>query len=131
MGAITETSEIPLDVKLPKDVELADASRKLSVSVSVQGISKLDFTFEASEISVEGLPSWLSGHVNTDSVLVTVIASEPFAETISKGDILLYVDAAEITKPSDSIEMDLLYKLEKEVKSVVFEPAKVRVTIIG
>jgi YbbR domain-containing protein len=133
LAEITGTVEIKLKVNLPENVELAGSNNNFSATVTVQGLAKKDFTFKAGEIEVEGLFEGLSGHVNTDSVLVTVIAEESIISDLKQEDIVLYVDAAAITESAESIEMELQYRITegKEVKSIVFEPVKVRVTIIG
>jgi len=128
---LEETVEIPLEPYLPEGVEVADESQDLSVKIEVMGITQVVYEYTADMIGLDNLADGLSGHVNTGSVTVTVLVPEDVASDLSQDDIRLYVDASEIRKAADGVEMDVLFECEKELKSIVSDPARVRVTVIS
>ncbi|MDR3364578.1 MAG: hypothetical protein LBS91_06495 [Clostridiales Family XIII bacterium] len=130
LSEIANTMEIPIDPYLPQNVEVADASQNISVKIEVQGIVKREFEYTADMIEVANLSPALSGHVNTGSVTVTVLAPEAIAARLTQSDIKLFVDATDYRKAGNSIEMEVTAECGIEVKSIAIEPAKVRVTII-
>ena len=128
---ITFTDEIPVEpVSLPNGVEVADASKTLSVRVEVQGIVKKEFEYTADMIEIRNLDENLSGHVNTGSVTVTVLAPPDVIAELAREDIKLYVDASEYHRAVNAVEMEVMAECEAEVRSIVSSPGKVRVTII-
>ena len=128
---ITETLHIDESVlNLPEGVEVANASAGLSVHIEVQGIARQEFTFTADMIDVINLVPYLSGHVNTGSVIVTVFAPREVLGDVTVEDIMIYVDAADLRWAVDSQEMDVVAECRLEVKDITVEPAKVRVTTI-
>ena len=128
---ITYTEDIPIElVSLPNGVEVADASKTLSVWVEVQGIVKKEFEFTADMIEVRNLDENLSGHVNTGSVTVTVLAPPDIISELTQDDIKLYVDASEYHRAVNAVEMEVMSECEIEVRNIMSVPVKVRVTII-
>ena len=128
---ITETLRIDENVlNLPEGVEVANASAELSVHIEVQGIARQEFTFTADMIDVINLVPYLSGHVNTGSVIVTVFAPRETLGDVAVEDIMIYVDAADLRWAVESQEMDVVAECRIEVKDITVEPAKVRVTTI-
>ena len=134
LSQITSTTEIPLTEilgpGLPENVEIAEASRNASVKVEVQGIARQVFTFSANQIQVANLQPSLSGHVNTGSVNVTVFATKDVLEQITQDQIHLSVDASDQRWAANLIEMDVQAISDVEVKEIVVDPRRVRVTIV-
>jgi YbbR domain-containing protein len=131
LSRITDTIEIPIDPDLPEGVEIANASSGLSVKIEVMGIASRRFEFTREMIAVEGLRSSLDGNVMTGSVIVTLLAPESEINEILPDDLHLFVDASEITRAADMIEIELQITCDKEYKSLSADPQMVRVTITG
>ena len=134
LSVITTTVEIPIEEFLsymPEGIEVADTSAGLSVRIEVQGIARTEFTFTADMIEIRNLASFLSGHVNTGSVVVTVMAPRDVLPELKQEDINLYVDATDILRAVNSGEMEVFVECDIEVKEITIEPKRVRVTIIS
>ena len=128
---ITYTEEIPVEpISLPNGVEVADGSKTLTVRVEVQGIATREFEFTADMIDILNLDDGLSGHVNTGRVVVTVLAPPDVITGVSQDDIKLGVDASEYHRAVSAVEMEVLAECDIEVRNIIIEPQKVRVTII-
>ena len=135
LSAITSTTEILLEdilgPGLPEGVEIADASKNASVRIEVQGIARKEFRFTADMIEVVNLLPSLSGHVNTGSVIVTVLATRDVLAMVTQERIHLTVDASDSRWAASLIELDVKAEIDGiEVKDIVIEPRKVRVTIV-
>jgi len=132
LSNITYTEEIPIEMylHLPEGVELADASKNLSVRIEVQGISKKEFEFTGDMIEVRDLAPSLSGHVKTGSVTVILLAPPDVLDTIRQNQIKLFVDASGYQRVGSAIEIEVEAECSVEVRSITVEPAKVQVTII-
>lgn len=128
---IVETTSIPIVPLLPETVEMASASQGISAVIEVRDLERAEFTYNAEDIEVRGLMSGFTGHVNTGSVVVTIVASKEEIGGITKENIKLFVDASTVAKAEDSIEMAVQYETEKTLNSLVVAPAKVRVTVNG
>ena len=131
---ITSTTEIPLieilGPGLPEGVEIADASRDASVRIEVQGIQRKEFRFTADMIQIVNLVPTLSGHVNTGSVNVTILATRDVLDQISERNITLTVDASDQRWAANLIEMEVEAVCDIEVKEIIIDPKRVRVTIV-
>ena len=132
LSTLTFTEEIPIEpfLHLPEGIELAEVSRNLAIRIEVQGISKEEFTFTADMIELRDLPSTLTGHVNTGSVTVIVLAPQDVLETLSQDDIVLFIDTSGYQRTGITIELEVQAECEIEVRSITIEPARVQVTII-
>ena len=133
LSSVTVSEVFHIDesvLNLPEGVEVAEASRNLSVRIEVQGIARKEFTFTADMIEVKNLVSSLSGHVNTGSVNVTVLAPRDVLEEVKQDDLTIYVDATDYRWAGASIEMEVTVECAIEVKDIIADPKKVRVTII-
>jgi len=131
LSEITYTEEIPVEpfLHLPEGVEVADASRNLSLRIEVQGIAKKEFIFTADMIEVRELAPTLSGHVKTGSVTVIVLAPQTVLETLRLEDISLFVDAGGVQRVSYTADLEVEWECAIEVRNITVEPAKVQVTI--
>jgi YbbR domain-containing protein len=134
VSEITSTTEISLlDILgpgLPEGVEIAEASINGSIKIEVQGIQRKEFRFTADMIEIVNLLPSLSGHVNTGSVKVTILATREILAMVNEADIHLTVDASDLRWAANLIEMDVDVVSDIEVKEIIVEPRKVRITIV-
>ena len=133
LSSVTTSVEFQIDdtiLNLPEGIEVASASEDLSVRIEVQGIARKEFVYTADMIEIINLVPSMSGHVNTGRVTVTVLATRDVLDGITRDDIKLYIDALENIRVLGSIEMDVIAECSVEVKDILIEPAKVRVTLI-
>ncbi|MCL2493021.1 MAG: CdaR family protein [Clostridiales bacterium] len=129
LSTMTETTDIPINPLLPDGVEVADRSKNLTVNIEVQGIARKVFEFTADEIKVQNLAQGLSGHVNTGSITLTLLAPESQIADIQKSDITVFADGSNISEPGKAIETTLSYSCDKPYKSITLDPPSVRVTV--
>jgi len=131
LSSITYTEEIPIEpyLHLPEGIELAEASKNLSIRIEVQGIAKKEFTFTADMIEIRDLAPTLSGHVKTGSVTVIVLAPQAVLEMLKQEQIQLFVDISGYQRVGNTFEIEVETECSIEVRSITVEPAKVQVTI--
>jgi len=131
LSTIMYTEELPIEpyLHLPEGIELAEASKNLSIRIEVQGIAKKEFTFTADMIEVRDLAPTLSGHVKTGSVTVIVLAPQDVLDGIGESQITLFVDASGYQRVGSTVEFEVEAECSVEVRSLTVEPAKVQVTI--
>jgi len=131
LSTLTFTEEIPIEpfLHLPEGVELAEASKDLSIRIEVQGIAKMEFTFTADMIELRDLAPTLTGHVKTGSVKVIVLAPQDVLDTLSQDDIVLFVDASRYQRIGITIELEVEAECAIDVRNISVEPARVQVTL--
>jgi YbbR domain-containing protein len=86
------TSLIPLAINLPAGVELADASASIGVSVTIKGIETKEFLFASNEVLIEGLAEGYKAYVTDGDITVSASGTESVMATLTKEDIIPYVD---------------------------------------
>ena len=131
LSNITYTEEISIEpyLLLPEGVEMAEASRNLSVRIEVQGIAKKEIEFTANMIEIMNLATSLSGHVKTGSVNVVILAPQDVLDTITQDNIRLFVDVGGYQRVGSTIEVEVQAECSVEVRSITVAPSKVQVTI--
>ena len=131
ISGITYTEEIPIEpyLHLPEGVELANASKNMSIRIEVQGMMKREFTFTADMIEVRDLSMNLTGHVKTGSVTVIVLAPQDVLNGLTQDQIVLFVDASGYQRVGSTTDVEVQTECAIEVRSITVEPAKVQVTI--
>ncbi|QIB68205.1 hypothetical protein Ami103574_02265 [Aminipila butyrica] len=92
ISTVTATTELPLNMKLPQGVMLAQDSTKAAVSIVIKGITVKEFEIPNSSITVNGLGEKLSLVINTQSVNVKVSGKEASVEKMTAADISLSID---------------------------------------
>jgi YbbR domain-containing protein len=105
------TTIITPDLGLPDDVELADASRDLAVTIEIGGEEAKSFTVTGDTIEVKGVPDGYSAHVVTGTLNVTIFGSHDQIEAFSPDKLKLSVDltGADLTQ----LQVKLLIDYEK------------------
>nr|WP_315023739.1 CdaR family protein [uncultured Aminipila sp.] len=127
ISKVTATTEIPLSVKLPKGVMLAQESQKAAVSIDIKGISVKEFEIPSSSITALGLGEKLSLVINTQSVKVKVSGKEADVEKLTAEDIGLSIDLTGLGAGIYTVPL----KTEKEggVSEILVTPSEIHITI--
>lgn len=126
----TEVISVESYLTMPEGVEVADASKNLTIRIEVQGIAREEFEFTGDEIEIENLPKNVSAYINTASVTVTVFASQDILDGITKRNLRIYVDAEDRWRGESSLELEVLSECDMEVHGITIEPSTVRAAII-
>ncbi|MCR5482117.1 MAG: hypothetical protein K6F52_04910 [Clostridia bacterium] len=127
LSKVTASGTIPLQLDLPKDVELANASSDTGVVVTLKGLVSKSFEIESGNIAIEGLAEGLYAYINTASISVTVTGAEDIMEGFDNSDIVLYVDASQLAEGSSILPVGVRH--EKAFKSVQLSPEEVHITV--
>ena len=130
LSSIIITEEIPVELYPIEGVEVADASEGLSIRIEVQGIAKKEFEYTADMVEITNLVTFLSGRVNTESIIVTIVALQDIIDDITQDDIKLFIDASDQHRAVSAVEIEVEAEYEVELKDITIEPAKVRVSFI-
>lgn len=127
---LEETMIFIPDLQLPKGVELANNSLKLSVTVEVQGIMASSISFTANQIIIEGLPTGYTAHVNTGIINVNVFGTREVLEEIANMELTPYVNLNGVNLASASVELEVHFKNAEDFERVESIPSSVRVNIV-
>ncbi|MHC1724225.1 MAG: YbbR-like domain-containing protein [Aminipila sp.] len=127
ISKVTATTEIPLSVKLPKGIMLAQESEKAAVSIDIKGISVKEFEIPSSSISALGLGEKLSLVINTQSVKVKISGKETDVEKLTAEDIGLSIDLTGLQAGIYTVPL----KIDKEdgVSEILVTPSEIHITI--
>lgn len=127
ISKVNATTEIPISVKLPKGIMLAQDSEKAAVSIDIKGISVKEFEVPSSSITPLGLGEKLSLVINTQSVNVKVSGKEADVEKLTAEDIGLSIDLTGLGAGIYTIPL----KIEKEdgVSEILATPSEIHITI--
>lgn len=127
ISKVTATTEIPISVKLPKGIMLAQESEKAAVSIDIKGISVKEFEIPSSSITALGLGEKLSLVINTQSVKAKVSGKEADVEKLTAEDIGLSIDLTGFVPGIYTVPL----KIEKEdgVSEILVTPSEIHITI--
>jgi YbbR domain-containing protein len=130
ISKLKETTIISPELNLPAHVELANASKDITVTISIEGVEAVSFDYAADQIEIVGLADGLTAYVNTGKVTATVYGSKKVLEGVSAEDIVAYVDLSGVDfSKSTTAEVEVLLKYDKKFKKAECIPVNVRVTI--
>jgi YbbR domain-containing protein len=129
ISALSQTTVITPQLRLPEGVELAASSQGFKITVEVEGIETKMFSYTSDQIMVRGLAPDTSAHVNTGIINVTVYGTGEQLSELSQEELIAYVDTLGAPVSSDSITLEVQFESEKSYIRVECEPAQVRVTV--
>lgn len=129
IGSLRETAIIKPVLNLPDQVELADASRDISVTIEVEGVVAKNLTFRVDQIEIVGPVSGYSAHINADGVIVTVFGNKEQVDAFKSTDVSLYVELQEADYALESVYAEVQFKYEKPLKRLEANPLRVQVVI--
>jgi len=127
ISALTGTKTIALVPILPEGIELASSSGGIQAKIGVQELASKTFAFTADEIEARDVGDGLRATVNTEKITVTASGSGETIDTLTKGDIVPYVDLAGKTAGVGSYQIVL--DCGKDLDTLASDPATVYVTV--
>jgi YbbR domain-containing protein len=135
ISRVDVTSRIPLAINLPAGVELAEASKDVSVSVTIKGIETKEFLYASNEVVMEGLTEGYRAYVTDGDITVSVSGTESVMADLKKEDITPYVDMTGIDLFVIGPEFPLapqpvLLRYEKSLRKIEVTPTLVNLNIV-
>jgi YbbR domain-containing protein len=130
ISKLKETTIISPELNLPAHIELANASKDITVTVSIEGVETAAFEYTADQIEIASPSEDLAAYVNTGSITVTVYGSKKVLDGVKADDVTPYVDLAEVDfGKATTAEVAVQFKYKKKFKKIECVPESVRVTI--
>lgn len=129
LSTIKETTRMIPNLQLPKGIELANASKDLSVYIEIKGVETKTLTFNAEDIELMGVRQDYTAHVNTGVISVMVLAPGDVLSDLKRGDILPYVDLTQVDFSNESVDLPVMFRYERKIANVISTPASVHVII--
>jgi YbbR domain-containing protein len=126
---LEETAIIEPDLILPDGVELADASRDLTVTIEIGGVEAREFTFTADQIEVIGIKDGYAAHVNTGTITVTVFGTADLIRDLTAEDLRVYVNLKDADYTAEFVDAIVKIKFTKKLARVESDPDQVRIII--
>jgi len=125
ISGITETTEIPIKIELPRGVETNGAA--LSVKIGIKGISTAEYIFNMSEIDINGLTEGRSAYINTPNVTLKAVGKEAVLSNTAKDDFMLSVDLTGLEPGIHTVPV--VVSTNKIINNIEIIPAEVHITL--
>jgi YbbR domain-containing protein len=129
IAGIKETTMYTPDLTLPKDVELANASRNMAVTVEIGGIEAKNLSFTPDMIRIEGLPKDYTAHITTGELPVTIYGKQDDIKDMTPSDINAYIDLSKTELSGGIIEAKVLFEDDKRLTKIECIPPAVKVSV--
>jgi len=126
---IKETTIFTPDLNLPKGVELADASRELSVTVEIGGVEIKTLRITGENVEIDGLAEEYNAHINTGTIILTVFGSPDQIKDFTADDVRVFVSMKDVDYNNAFFDLPLLFKFDKKITRIEASPTEVRVLI--
>jgi YbbR domain-containing protein len=130
ISKLRETTIITPQLNLPKGVELAEASKGLSITIEIGGVEATSFTMSTDKIDIRGVPEGYSAYVNTGNIAVNVYGSHDQIEAFKESDLKLYVDLKNMDLTQSFVDTLVNYEKSDAFKRVDMTPIAVRIAIV-
>lgn len=127
VSGVTSTCKLPLDVKLPEGVFLADSSSDLFAYIVINNVAAQDVTVPGSDVIISDVGDGLIAHVDTSYITVSFKGSEALVAASTAEDALLSVNLSGLGEGVHMVDLKVDYT--KSYRSVTAEPQQVQVTI--
>jgi YbbR domain-containing protein len=131
MSKITETTVVQPNFNMPKGLELADASKDMTITIEIEGVETRSFEYTAEQIEVRGINGSYQAHVNTGLIRVIVMAPGSVIEDIQQKDIQPFVDLSETDMTKNSANLPVQFEYGKNITKVISNPAEVHIIIVS
>jgi YbbR domain-containing protein len=130
---LRSTTIITPELKLPKDVQLAEASSGLAVTIEIGGEEARSFTVTNDMIDIRGVPEGYSANIITGTISATIFGSREQLANFAVKDMGLFIDLATIDPAQGQIKALIDHKKADTYKRVDFSPiaVDVRITVLS
>jgi YbbR domain-containing protein len=129
LGALRSTTIITPALNLPEDVEPAEASRDLAVTIEIGGEEAKSLTVTGDMIEIRGLPEGYSANIVTGMISATVFGSHEQIAAITTKKLELYVDLTDMDLTPGQVKAPILYGEADSFKRMDILPTLVDVRV--
>jgi YbbR domain-containing protein len=129
ISTLEETAIIEPNLNLPDGVELADASRHLTVTIEIGGVEAKEFTFTAEQIEVVGVKDGYTAHVNTGTISVLIFGTADQISKFTADDLKVFVDLEDIDFSLEFVDAVVQFKYKNDLSRIESTPEQVRIII--
>lgn len=127
ISSVSSTSRIPLEIALPEGVEFANGSENMTVGVTIRPVATKQFTYDASEIQMEGVDGVSNIKITTPQITITASGSEEVIKGLSKDDLQPYLtlDAESLISATAKVQV----RYQKALGHITVDPEEVHITL--
>jgi len=126
---IKETTVYIPDLNLPAGVELAEASRDLTITVEIGGIEVKTIEITGEQIEIEGLADGYTAHINTGTILLNIFGTPEQIKNFKIKEVKVYVDMKDADYTGDFVDLPVKFIFENKIARIEASPAEVRVLL--
>ena len=124
---VSSTSELPIEIPLPEDVEFASGYEKVTVAISIKPIATKEFTYTSEEILLEGIEGTQKITITTPQISVTASGSELVIAGLRKEDLKPYLELDAESLISATAKVQVRY--DKQLGHIEVDPEEVHITL--
>ncbi|MDR1496295.1 MAG: hypothetical protein LBS67_05185 [Clostridiales Family XIII bacterium] len=130
IGNLRATTIITPELHLPEgEVELADASKDIAVTIEIGGEEAKSFSVTNDMIEIRGVPEGYSANIVTAQITATVFGSHEQIESFSPNDLEIFVDLSNRDFSQGKVQPFLSYEETDTLKRIDFSPIAVDVRV--
>lgn len=129
ISGINLSKTIPLNINLPKGVELSEKSKGVSLEINLEGISNKELEFKGTDVEINGLSAGYTANISTALIKVTIYGREDVVSQFTNKDLKLYVNLEKIDLDRISLEVPLSYRYNKDISKIESKPEKIHINI--
>ncbi len=130
LSGVSDSFEIYTELNVPDDIKMNQYLDEVKVSVTIEEIITTEFTYEYSDITFLNKASNLRTNMNEleGVVLLRITAFESIANSLTKNDLTLYIDAEDFD--SGIINAEVLLNQHNEFTGIEIIPSNIDIEVI-
>lgn len=130
LSGVSDSFEIDTELNVPDDIKMNQYLDEVKVSVTIEEIITTEFTYEYSDITFLNKASNLRTNMNEleGVVLLRITAFESIANSLTKNDLTLYIDAEDFD--SGIINAEVLLNQHNEFTGIEIIPSNIDIEVI-
>ena len=130
LSGVSDSFEIYTELNVPDDIKMNQYLDEVKVSVTIEEIITTEFTYEYSDITFLNKASNLRSNINEleGVVLLRITAFESIANSLTKNDLTLYIDAEDFD--SGIINAEVLLNQHNEFTGIEIIPSNIDIEVI-
>ena len=127
ISEVSNTTKLPIEVTLPEGIEFAYGYENITVDISIKAIATREFTYDSSEIKIEGIEDISKIFITTPQINVIASGSEAVIKDLKKEDLEPYInlDPASLLAATAKI----MVRYEKQLGYIATDPEEVHITL--
>jgi len=122
------SAEIPLEVFLPKGVELAEAPQLLVAKLVIKGLSSKSFEYNTSVIKIDGLATGFTAEIVPSNLIVSFAGKDAVLNGINSTDFVISIDLQGLGAGTHQLPVKAM--INDSEKNITIGPKEVSVIIL-